>query len=150
MPELKAVDNPVDLNQGIDIQIERLEEPTKRPLTKLLSSAIRGVGRLARNLGTEAGTYAGVLGYGTYDLVKNTAKIGFDAIRRSANRIAHPRGGPLYESENQSAEKKTDTESSQKNTDTTSSQANTETELKNVIELRNAAHQPDELKYTQA
>lgn len=84
-----------------------------------------------RNLGTEVGTYAGVLGMGTYDLVKNTAATGFDAIRRSANRIAHPRGGPLYESNDQSA-------SAQKNTDTASS------------DLNKAAAVPNELNNSQA
>lgn len=94
---MKADQRPVDLNQGVEIQIESTEAPKKRPLISLFSSAARGVGRLVRNLSGEVATYAGVLGLGTRDLVKNTANTGFDAIRQTANRMAHPRGGPLYD-----------------------------------------------------
>lgn len=126
---MKADQGPVDLNQGIEIQIESTEAPKKRPLTSLFSSFARGVGRLARNLGKEAATYAGVLGLGTRDFVKNTASTGLDAIRRTANRGAHPRGGPLY--------------------DTNSKVSDTSAE-KASDNLKNAASSPNELSYNQA
>lgn len=78
------------------------------------------------------GIYAGVLGMGTYDLVKNTAKTSFETIKRTANRIAHPRGGPFYESNNQEAT-------------TTASVAET-----GSIDLEKAAAVPNELTNNEA
>lgn len=82
-----------NLADGISVRVERFTNPAEHQPQQhnLASSAIRGVGRLIRNMTVETGRFIGTVGSAGMRLGARIPAAAINTVREAATRISSPR-----------------------------------------------------------
>lgn len=86
-PGAGEVGAPANLANGMTVTIEKVVEPG----ANIVTSAVKGVGRLARNMTLETGRLIGAVAKHVIDYTRRTGGATVNAVRGTAQRTVHPR-----------------------------------------------------------